>query len=368
MTASAPRLLPDPDLRARCTRFLSGHGRRDARFWLDAMAGSDLLDERTDEYSEGPAMRRLEGEVARLLGKEAGAFFHKGVAAQQAALLAHTAGQRRRTVAVHPKSHVALDEMDALDLLSGLTTLRVGRDGEPFTLAELERLGERPGAVVVEVPLRRAAFRCPPWEELVRISDWARRNRVPLHLDGARLWEAQPWYGRPLDEIAALFDSVYVSFYKGLGGMGGCVLAGTADLLAAAAPWRTRFGGNLWTAFPLVLTAWDGLHRHLPSMSAYHARAVELAAALAAIPGVRVAPEPPHCNSFQVLLEADVSALEHAAVTAAHESGTWLFGGFTATGVPGIAMAELVVGEATMGWSAEEAAGAVAGLLAQARG
>jgi len=361
------RLLPDPALRAGCTRFLSGHGRRDARAWLAAMAESELIDERPDEYSDGPALRRLEGEVARLLGKPAAAFFHKGVVAQQAALLSHAAETGRRAVAVHPQSHIALDEMDALDLLSRLSTIRVGRANQPFGLKELEQVREPLAAVVVELPLRRAGFRCLPWEELVALSDWARKRRVPLHLDGARLWEAQPWYGRPLEEISALFDSVYVSFYKGLGGMGGSVLAGTEDLVAASRPWQARFGGNLYTAFPLVLTAWDGLMRHLPRMKAYHKGARTLAAELSRVSGLRVAPERPHCNSFQILFEAPLPALERACVDIARENGDWLFGAFTATDVPGIQMAELVVGEATLAWDLPGAAATVAGMLVRAK-
>jgi threonine aldolase len=57
-------------------------------------------------------------------------------------------------------------------------------------------------------------------------TDWARRRGIPTHLDGARLWECKPFYGRAHAEIVALFDTVYVSFYKTLGGIAGAVLPG----------------------------------------------------------------------------------------------------------------------------------------------
>ncbi|HYE00458.1 MAG TPA: beta-eliminating lyase-related protein [Alphaproteobacteria bacterium] len=358
---------PDPALRARCTRFLSGHGPADARLWVERLAGSPDLGLGLDEYGEGPAVARLEAEVAALLGKEAALFFPKGVVAQQAALLAHAGRSGRRIVAVHPKSHLAFDEDDALDRLAGLPMLRLGPDHRPFTAAELAAVAEPLAAVSVELPLRRAAFQAPAWDELAAIAATARARGVPLHLDGARLWEVQPWYGRPLAEIAALADTVYVSFYKGLGGMGGCVLAGPKDVMEAAKVWRGRFGGNFYTAFPYVLTALDGLRRHLPRMAAYHAHAVSLAGAIGGVAGVRVLPAPPQGNAFQVHLPAAMPALQAAAAALAESRGWWLFNRFGETAFPDTAFGEVSVGEASLGWSPAEAAAALAELLERAR-
>jgi len=76
-----------------------------------------------------------------------------------------------------------------------------------------------------------------------------------MHMDGARLWEVQPFYARPHRDIAALFDSVYVSLYKGLGAMVGAVLVAPSDDVAACRIWRRRFGGTIITAFPAVASA-----------------------------------------------------------------------------------------------------------------
>lgn len=358
---------PDRGLRERCARFLPGHGRSDARSWVDRLAASPDLDLVRDEYGEGPALRRLEGEVASLLGKEAALFFHKGVVAQQAALLVHAGRTGRRTVALHPKSHMALDEDDALDRLAGLATLRLGPDHRPFTAGELDRVREPLAAVAVELPIRRAAFAAPDWDDLAAVSDWARGRGVPLHLDGARIWEVQPWYGRPLAEIAGLADTVYVSFYKGLGGMGGSVLAGPRETVEATRVWRSRFGGDLFTAFPYVLCALDGLRRHLPRMGEYHRHAVALAGALAEVPGLAPLPRPPRGNSFQLHFQAPAEALARAATEAAETRGLWLFNRFEPTAFPGTAFGEIVTGEATLGWPPEEVAETLARLLARAR-
>lgn len=65
----------------------------------------------------------------------------------------------------------------------------------------------------------------------------------------------KPFYGRPHAEIADLFDTVYVSFYKGLGGIGGCALAGPEDDIEQARVWRTRHGGLMFSLWPYAADA-----------------------------------------------------------------------------------------------------------------
>ncbi|QJE73882.1 threonine aldolase [Aerophototrophica crusticola] len=335
------------------------------------MGGADgrlpHLGARLDEYGEGPAVRALEERCAGLLGKPAALFFHKGVVAQQAALLAHGERTGRTTVALHPKSHIALDEEDAIERLTPLRLRRTGPDHRPFNAAELAAVREPLAAVSVELPLRRAAFQGNGWEELGAISGWCRERAVPLHLDGARLWEVQPWLGRPLADIAGLADTVYVSFYKGLGGLGGCVLAGPVDLIEATRAWRTRFGGNLYTAFPLVVTALDGIERHLPRMGAYHEHAKALAVALAGVDGLRVNPGVPHGNSFQLLWDAPADRLETVLRRLAGDEGIWLAGRVGATPVPGWSSTEVSVGDATLAWDLRDVADLCARVLQAAR-
>lgn len=358
---------PDPALRDRCRRFLSGHGRRSTKQWLETVAASPHLALATDEYNAGPAITLLEDRLATLLGKPAALFFPKGVMAQQAALLVHAERTGRRIVALHPKSHIALDEEDTMDRLAGLLSRRIGSDHAPFGMAELEGVHEPLAAVTVELPLRRAGFIGTPWKDLQAVSDWCRRHGVPFHLDGARLWEVQPWLGRGLADIAGLADTIYVSFYKGLSGMGGAVLAGEREVIEAAKVWRSRYGGNFYTLFPFVLTALDGLDRHLPRMGEYHEHALRIAAALAEVPGVRVHPSIPHCNSFQIHLPVQPDQMIAAGNERAGETGEWLYGRAVATAVPGTSMVELVVGDATTGWTAAEVREATADLLARAR-
>lgn len=342
------------ELRANCQRFLSGHSPRTQSDWLEYLSTSSVVDLRTDLYGDGPAITLLEKEVATILGKEAAVFMHKGVVAQQAALRVWADRSGRRTVALHPKSHIDLDERDAYERLHQLSGVRVGQDHLPFTLQDLQALHEPCGVVTVELPLRRAGYKLLPWDDLVNLSEWTRQQGVPLHFDGARLWESAPFYGRSYAEIAALADSVYVSFYKGLGGLGGCILAGSADFIAETRIWQTRMGGDLFTVFPYVLSAIEGLRHHLPKMEGYVARAHELSAALAEIPGVILVPNPPQTNAFQIYLPATRVALQYAAQKLAETERIWLFSGFAETQLPSVTMAEISIGDAVESWKTEE--------------
>ena len=121
------------------------------------------------------------------------------------------------------------------------------------TVEDLDAVKGPLGAVLLELPLRDGGYLLPTWEELVDLSRACRERGVPLHLDGARLWESAPYWGRELHEVAALADSVYVSFYKGLRGLAGAVVAGPADVVDEARQWRTRMGGTLFSLHPYAV-------------------------------------------------------------------------------------------------------------------
>lgn len=346
----------DAELRNRCTRWLNGH--RPITSMRDSLLALAELPEATlplDVYGQGQAIQALEAEVAALLGKPAARFIHKGVAAQLAALRVHC-GDGEGPVALHPQSHIAIDEAEASEKLMGLRGLFVGRTDRPIRIEEVMAAPEQPAVVTVELPLRRGGYVLPDWNDLVALSQWCRECGVPLHFDGARLWEASAHYGRPLAEIAALADSVYVSFYKGLGGLAGCVLAGSEDFIARIAPWQTRLAGNLFTVHPFVLSALQGLRSQLPRMPAYRERALALAPLLAAEPEWRVSPERPQVNAFQLHLPVDPARLRDALLEVARRDGFWLGARAVASHlVDGGAMVEIVIGDAAEGWTDAQA-------------
>lgn len=214
--------------------------------------------------------------------------------------------------------------------------------------ADFQSLPETPGAALLELPCRPLGGQLHAFEDLEAIRDWASDKQVPLHLDGARIWQCRPFYNKTYAEIAALFDSLYVSFYKDLGGLCGCMLVGPAELIAAARMWQRRHGGNLYTQSPYVESARLAMHRVLPQIDNWVQRAGEVAGILDGFDKIRINPNPPHANFFQVFIEGDAETLNQRHLALAEETGTWLFNPFSPSVLPGFASTELHLWENAM--------------------
>ncbi|MFH0521020.1 threonine aldolase family protein [Streptomyces sp. M41] len=328
------------------------------------------LDEPADLYGNG-VVEALEAKVAGLLGMDAAAFFPTGTMAQQVALRCWAGRTGSPTVAVHPLAHPEMYERHAFSQVSGLRPVHPTSEPRLPTADEVRDLDEPFGALMLELPLRDAGFVLPTWEELTAVVEAARERDAVVHFDGARLWESTVALGRPLDEIAGLADSVYVSFYKSLDGFGGAALAGPRTLVEEARAWRHRYGGTVFQQFPTVLSALAGLERELPRLPEYVAHARVVAAALregfaeAGVAWARVHPGVPHTHEFQVWLPYDAPTLSEAAVRQAEETGTLLFAsGWDARG-PGLACTEVSVRAAGLEWTDGDVKEALAEFVAR---
>jgi threonine aldolase len=360
----------DPDaIRARCTRALTYHGPQQespARVLRDLSAvAAGVLS--PDRYGEGPLIADFEREVAELLGKEAAVFMPTGTMAQQIALRLWAERKGPRSVAFHPLCHLEIHENKAYQLLHGLHAVLVGSPHRLLGLEELRKVAEPLSALLLELPQRGIGGQLPTWDELCAVAGWTRERGIALHLDGARLWESAPFYRRSYAEIAGLFDSVYVSFYKGLGGIAGCVLAGPASFVAEARVWQRRHGGNVVALFPYVLSAKAALKARLGRMPAYVEKARSIAARLAGMAGVEIVPDPPQTNMMHLYLHGSKERLESAAVALAEETGTWLFGKLQPGPIPARSLFELTVGDAAMELADDEIVGLFEALFARAR-
>ncbi len=350
-----------------CDRVLS-HGRQlTMRDRLAALAGSGYdLDAAPDMYGDG-VVRTLEQRVASLLGKPDAAFFPTGTMAQQVALRCWAARIGNPVVGLHPLAHPELHERQALTAVAGLRTIHLTTEPRPPTAAEIRDADEPFGVLMLELPLRDAGFLLPTWDELCAAVAAGRDRGAVVHLDGARLWECQPHFGEPLAAIAGLADSVYVSFYKSLGGLSGAALAGPSDFIADAKAWRHRYGGQLYQQFPAALAALHGLDTELPRLGMYvtHAKVVAgaLRQALADLPFFRLLPEPPHTNQFAVWLPYPAPVLTEASLRLAEETRTSLFFRWAATELPDVAKTEVTVSAAALDWTAADIAKAVATFL-----
>ncbi|WP_329026611.1 threonine aldolase family protein [Streptomyces sp. NBC_01423] len=349
-------------------------GEQLAALAADAGAVTDL-GQAADIYGNG-VVGELEQRVAGLLGTEAAAFFPTGTMAQQVALRCWAGRTGNTTVALHPLAHPEVHEGGALGAVSGLRTVHPASGPRLPTADEIRDFPEPFGTLMLELPLRDAGFVLPAWEELEAVVAAARERDAVVHFDGARLWECATHFGRGLPEIAALADSVYVSFYKSLGGISGAVLAGSASLVEEARVWRHRYGGLPFQQFPAAVAALAGLDRELPKLPSYVAQAKVVAEALtegftqAGAGWFRVRPEPPQTHQFQVWLPYGADELTEASVRQAEETGTALFRRwFTPdTGAPGVSFTEVTVTEAGLEWTAQDVRDAVAAFLERVPG
>jgi threonine aldolase len=350
---------------ASCERFVGGLDprSRDPRTTLLALAerAPSLAD--ADRYGGGALAERLEQRVADLLGKEAAVWMPSGTMAQQIALRIHARRTGRDVVAFHPLCHLDVHEERGYEWLHGLRASLLGHRDRLVTAKDVEELKEPVAAVLLELPQRDLGGQLPAWDELVATVEAARANGAAAHLDGARLWQCGPFYERGLDDVAALFDTVYVSFYKDLGAPAGCILAGAADVVAEARVWQVRHGGRLFTAYPYLIAAEAALDDVLPRMPAYVERARAVGAALGALDELSVVPEPPHAAMLHVHARRDAERLEEASLELATETKTWVASFWRPGADPATAVTELSFGEASLGVEPHDVAELYAELL-----
>ncbi len=334
------------------SRYLNGDGVVSAAELLATIPATTNV----DLYGDGGAVEQLEQYTAQLLDKPAAVFFPSGIMGQGAALTVLAGRHTSSTVAWHPLAHPQIHEQDTISRLHRLTTRTVGEPTRMLELADLEAVHEQLAVLLIELPQRELGGLLPSGAVLDGQVRWARANDVSLHLDGARLWEAAAGYGCPPDEIAALFDTVYVSFYKGIGALSGCCVAAQADVAGELREWRRRLGGTLFGLWPLAASALALLPERLEEMPArlHHARAI--ADALRTVRGVTVVPDPPHTPMMHLLLHTDRTGAEWNAARILERDGLQTFRRVQPTIDPNVVKVELTVGRATMQLSPDEIA------------
>lgn len=336
------------------TRSLALHGpvRRTPQLMLERMLGQ-VTAETPADGPDGP-VAVLERRLAELLGKEAALFFPSGTMAQQTALRIHADRRGRRGFAGHPAIHLDNWERQGYNAVHGLWFHPAGDRNELLTAADLEGIAEPLAAVVWELPQRDIGGQLPEWDDLVEQVDLVRGTGAAAHLDGARIFEAQTYYRRPLAEIADLFDTAYVSLYKSIQGVRGAVLAADASTVAAAEVWRQRLGGGIRDAWPLALIALAGLDDLLPRMAAFRDHAIAIAAAVTADGVARVVPDPPQTPILHLHVPVSKPALERAAARLLESDGLQVFLRARSAPDPDRSSFELTVGENAMAFSPAE--------------
>ncbi|TDR19358.1 threonine aldolase family protein [Marinicella litoralis] len=277
------------------------------QYWLNIMNQSAYKELANDNYNQGPLVAALENRVAHLLDKPKAMLFNKGTTCQLAALKTICQASKNNRVILHAKSHIAFDEQDAYQALMGLEGVILGTEAAPFTARDLKSIKHKAAVLTVELPLRRVGFKLTAWEELLKMRQWCDEHQVHFHMDGARLWESTHFYQRSLAEIAALFDSAYVSLYKGIGGISGALLVGSETFIAQCSVWRDRLGSNMYSTFPALITGLEGIDKNLPKIPSWVDRAQEINTLLNSIEAIKV--NQADTNGFQLHVKGNKTQL-----------------------------------------------------------
>jgi threonine aldolase len=248
-----------------------------------AMAEAEVGD---DQYGEDPSVNRLQAEVAELLGKEAALFLPTGTMANQVAL--RTLTRPGDDVIVPAEAHVVWHETGAGAANSGVQFTAIGSGGtfdmEEFAAAIKPRghLTYPPTTlVVVENTHNRAGGVVFPASDSAAVGSHASSAGLATYCDGARLFNAAVATGRSAAELASPFDLVAISLSKGLGCPVGSLLAGRAELIAAAVRHRRMLGGAMRQSGVLAAAGSYALAHHIDRLADDHANARLIADRLA---------------------------------------------------------------------------------------
>ena len=249
----------------------------------EAMATAEVGD---DLYGEDPTVNRLEKAFAALVGKEAAVFVPSGTMANQIAIRMHASPG---SLVVAPRrSHVVVHESGAAALNAGVQFhLADDEDGEmdpavvEWIVAAAEHHQPAPQLLCLENTYMPVSG--TPWglDRMQAVADKARAGGMKVHLDGARLFNAEVATGTAASEYAGLADTVMCCLSKGLCAPVGSVLAGSAVDMARARLGRQRLGGGMRQAGVIAAAGLVALETMIDRLAEDHARAQRLAEAVA---------------------------------------------------------------------------------------
>jgi threonine aldolase len=254
----------------------------------DAMAHAEVGD---DVYGDDPTVKRLEETGARMLGKEAALFVPSGTFGNQLALFTWCA--RGTEVILMEDSHIIQHEAGAASIIAGVQTRPIPSPRgifEPDMLKKRLRKRElhEPATSLICIENASAGGRAVPLAELDPVREIALERGLPVHMDGARIFNAALALNTGAAEIAARADSVMCCLSKGLCAPVGSLLAGPRPFVEEARLKRKIMGGGMRQAGILAAAGIVALTRHSGLLAEDHRRAKELASGLKKIPGINI--------------------------------------------------------------------------------
>ncbi len=257
----------------------------------EAMARAEVGD---DQSGEDPTVNRLEELAARMVGKEAAMYVPSGIMGNLCELLTHCG--RGDEVVMGDQSHIFWYESGGGAALGGLPyrTVRTGPYGEldreeVNAAIRVERNGFPPtGLVCIENTHNRCGGTVLSREQMQAVCDVAHDRGVPVHLDGARIFNAAAALGVSVPELTSVVDSVQFCLSKGLSAPVGSLLAGSAEFIQEARGARKMLGGAMRQAGVIAAAGIVAIEQMVDRIPEDHAAARRLAEALADLPGIEL--------------------------------------------------------------------------------
>lgn len=288
-----------------------------------AAAEAELGD---DVYGEDPTVNELQELAAEMLGKEDALLVTSGTQGNQVAILAHCSPGSE--VIIEEEAHIFYYEAGAASALAGVQFRTLGGErGAPDAGRIREAIRDKDihfpptSLICLENTHNRAGGAVIPLEKMEAISEIAREHDIPVHLDGARLFNAAVAAGVPAQKFAACADSVQICLSKGLGAPVGSLIAGSRRWINGARRWRKRLGGGMRQAGIIAAPGIIALRKMVDRLAEDHANARFLAEGLSAIPGIELDPRLVDTNivvAELIKMEADelCAALQERGVLA----------------------------------------------------
>ncbi|MGB2397850.1 MAG: threonine aldolase family protein, partial [Flavobacteriaceae bacterium] len=246
-----------------------------------------------DVFKEDPSVNALEDKVAALFGKEAALFFPSGTMANQTAIKLHT--HPGEQVICDHYAHIFNYEGGGASFNSGVSCALINGDRGKITAEQVsEKINPadfyhspKTALVAIENTTNKGGGACYANEEIKKIAELCQSEQLPLHLDGARLWNAMVATSTKPVFYGQHFDTISVCFSKGLGAPVGSALVGSKEQINDALRIRKILGGGMRQAGYLAAAASYAIDNHWTSLASDHLKAKELGAELQQISAVR---------------------------------------------------------------------------------
>ena len=271
---------------------------RPSRQMRAAMAAAEVGD---DVYGEDPTINLLERRAAQEFGREAGLFVPTGTMGNQIAI--RTLTQPGQEVIAETRAHILDWEMATTAVFSGCLIRAVPAERGVLTWKHIEpaiyargAFRAATGLIEIENTANLAGGTCTPLPVLEEIWSGAKDRELPIHLDGARIFNAAVALGVNVKALTRGFDTVMFCLSKGLGAPVGSMLVGSAELIDRARLYRKALGGGMRQAGILAAAGLIALEEGPKRLHEDHANARLLAEALAVTPGVSIDPETVETN------------------------------------------------------------------------